>query len=465
MMQTDWINSNPVFYNTKTHKTSYNMLDVVDGYEFDNEGLYDYLNFGYQVFEQTAIKNVRKLPHSAEIDEKYNLRYYYSDPIDKYIGKTSSVDEAIEILKNHIQTFEKSNNDKLLLLLSGGYDSRFLAHFIKDKSRLEAFTCDISIGNKNSHEVMRAKEVCKRLGITWNFMDASTYFDRFYTQETFDNFGLEVNSGAGISFNMMQMIIYQTKMLMGDNIKSPGVILHGSVGDWWRTQKVKITPPRNYMDFNSLFFNHGSGIPHEFIKIKTNHENKKFEFDQNIKRLKEDELFRIVYARRGRIGCSSLGMRIIEKYFKAYTPFYDIDVAMSQLNLPEKDRWGSWAKDYFKKVGLDVDNIRASRDWGQDLRVAYYSLSMDDLLKEENFKGIIDLNRIWWINSQLARIKKIPVPLIGKTSNVLFNLGIGRYFDYAYKLLIRNKDIMKALGEWNVLKPVEYFMEKKNARF
>jgi hypothetical protein len=155
-------------------------------------------------------------------------------------------------------------------------------------------------------------------------------------------------------------------------------------------------------------------------------------------------------------------MRIIEKYFKAYTPYYDIDVAMSQLNLPEKDRWGSWAKDYFKKVGLDVDNIRASRDWGQDLRVAYHSLSMSDLLNPKNFRGIVDENRINWINNQLARIKKIPVPLIGKTSNVLFHLGIGRYFDYAYKILIRNKDIMKALGEWNVLKPIEYFREKRN---
>lgn len=449
-MKTDWINSEPVFYNTKTGKASKNMLDVMDTYEFDNEGLYDYLNFGYQAFEQSAIKNVRKLPHSSEtIGDGHFWRY--SDPIDKYIGKTSSVDEAIETLGNHVRNFEKSNNEKLLLLLSGGYDSRFLAHFIQDKSRLTAFTCDISIGNKNSHEVMRAKEVCKRLGIKWGFLNIDNYFHRFFTGLVFENFGIEVNSGAGITFEMIHKIY-----------NLDGMVLHGSVGDWWRVQKVKINPPKDHLDFGSLFFNHGTGIPQEFIKIKTNHENKQLEFEQNIKRLREDELFRIVYARRGRIGCSSLGMRIIEKYFKAYTPYYDIDVAMSQLNLPEKDRWGSWAKDYFKKVGLDVDNIRASRDWGQDLRVAYHSLSMSDLLNPKNFRGIVDENRINWINNQLARIKKIPVPLIGKTSNVLFHLGIGRYFDYAYKILIRNKDIMKALGEWNVLKPIEYFREKRN---
>jgi hypothetical protein len=239
-----------------------------------------------------------------------------------------------------------------------------------------------------------------------------------------------------------------------------GVVLHGSVGDWWRTQKVKINPPKDYLDFQSLFFTHGVSIPKEFIKIKTNHENKQQEYEKNIKRLREDELFRIIYSRRGRIGVASMGVRGIEKYSKAYTPFYDIDVAMSQLNLPEKDRWGSWAKDYFKKVGLDVDNVRSSKDWGQDLRAAHYSL--DSLLDVKLLSNIVDKNRLDWINKQVSKIKQLPVPLIGKTSNALFNIGIGRYFDYGYKILIKNKDLMKALAEWSVLKPVEYFMKGRN---
>jgi hypothetical protein len=129
---------------------------------------------------------------------------------------------------------------------------------------------------------------------------------------------------------------------------------------------------------------------------------------------------------------------------------------MSQLNLPVKDRWGSWASDYFKKVGLDVDNTRRSHDWAGDLRVAYHSL--DCLLEPKYFDGIVDKNRVEWINSQLSRIKKLPIPAIGKTSNLLFKMGLGRYFDYGYKILIRNKHIMKALGEWSVLRPIQHFI-------
>ena len=436
-MKTDWINSKPVFYNTKTLKTSDNMLSVWDG-GFDNEGLYDFLTFGYQVFEQTALKDVKKLRHSSEIKDGKIIEY--PDPIEKYIGKVSSVDESLSTLETHILRFELSHKSKMAILLSGGYDSRFLAHFIKHKWYLDAYTCDVSIGNKYSAEMIRAKEVCKRLGIRHYALDVKNYYSG--SKEVFDNFGLEVNAGAAIALEMPRLLNHN------------GIILHGSVGDWWRTQKVKINPPKDYLDFSSLFFTHGVSIPKEFIKVKTNHENKQQEYETNIKRLREDELFRIVYSRRGRIGVASMGMRGIEKYSKAYTPFYDIDVAMSQLNLPTKDRWGSWAKDYFKKVGLDVDDIRYSHDWNQDLRVAYNSL--DSSLDVKKLSSIVDKNRLEWINAQLSRIKKLPVPMIGKTSNALHHIGAGRYFDYGYKILINNKDIIKALGEWNILKVVEY---------
>jgi len=101
-MKTDWINSKPIFYNTKTLETSDNMLKVWQG-GFDNEGLYDFLTFGYQVFEQTALKNVKKLRHSSEIINGLILNS--PDPIEKYIGRESSVDEALDTLETHILIF------------------------------------------------------------------------------------------------------------------------------------------------------------------------------------------------------------------------------------------------------------------------------------------------------------------------------------------------------------------------
>ena len=45
--KTDWLGSEPVFYNEKTKLISKNMLDVIDydNFEFDEEGLNNYLQF------------------------------------------------------------------------------------------------------------------------------------------------------------------------------------------------------------------------------------------------------------------------------------------------------------------------------------------------------------------------------------------------------------------------------------
>lgn len=58
--QTDWLASTPVFYNKLTNEVSYKMLDVIDwaNFDWDFDGLKNYLEFGYCVFERTPIKNV-----------------------------------------------------------------------------------------------------------------------------------------------------------------------------------------------------------------------------------------------------------------------------------------------------------------------------------------------------------------------------------------------------------------------
>ncbi|HEU4859385.1 MAG TPA: hypothetical protein VFT15_06105, partial [Chitinophagaceae bacterium] len=52
---TDWLASNTIFYNEKTRHVSHNINNVIDfrNLEFDAEGLNNYLDFGYCVFEQT----------------------------------------------------------------------------------------------------------------------------------------------------------------------------------------------------------------------------------------------------------------------------------------------------------------------------------------------------------------------------------------------------------------------------
>lgn len=484
---TDWIGSTPVFYNTKTKHVGVSMIEVIDwnDFEFDPEGLYNYLFFGYQVFEQTPVKHVRFLRHSSILkqyrDENDRLQLVIEesdDPIEAYAGKRSTVDEALELLKLHVRTFEdrlhgEKKKKRFLLPLSGGYDSRLLAALIEDKSRIDAFTYDISLSGQYSFEVRRAQEVCRRLGIAWSQVTVNKYWNTDYISKNFNAFCLEMPVHAAYHMEMYDGIIHER----GNDY----IALSGSVGDWWSGQKVPLDVPKDLHNFDSLFFNHGISIPSEFIRVRTEHEIKRKIYDDNIRRIQEDQLFRIVFARRGRIGLASYIYRTAEIYFETYTPFYDLDVAMSQLNLPEERRRERvWLRDYFMQNDLGVEQDRTKRlvvsnDYGLDIKTAYYSLEEKDLLHEKFFENIVDERRIRWINEHLMRIRRMPFPLLAGMSRMLFGFDTGAHrfgintifgpgFDYVYRKLFRTPDIFKAISEWTVLKPIELALVKAGTR-
>ena len=68
--ETDWIASNPFFYNLKNRSASKNILNVLpedSNINFHTEGLYNFLDYGYSVFGQTPIQNVNFLPPSSRL--------------------------------------------------------------------------------------------------------------------------------------------------------------------------------------------------------------------------------------------------------------------------------------------------------------------------------------------------------------------------------------------------------------
>ncbi|MDD3608051.1 MAG: hypothetical protein PHQ20_04680, partial [Candidatus Moranbacteria bacterium] len=91
IFKTDWLASRPVFYNEKTLKISYNINDVIDykNLEFHSEGFNNFLDFGYSVFGQTPIKNVKFLRHSSEIFVKNGKLKIakHPDPVIKWFEK------------------------------------------------------------------------------------------------------------------------------------------------------------------------------------------------------------------------------------------------------------------------------------------------------------------------------------------------------------------------------------------
>jgi hypothetical protein len=144
-IKADWLASVPTFYNTKTLAVSTNMNDVIDwgNVEIDAEGLYDYLDFGFSVFQQTPIKNVKFLAPNEEliIDNNQLTVIKHPDPAFAFLDKTAThEDDVLQLIKNKVQGFERATQGDIVLPLSGGYDSRLLASMVEDKGRIKAFS-------------------------------------------------------------------------------------------------------------------------------------------------------------------------------------------------------------------------------------------------------------------------------------------------------------------------------------
>lgn len=475
--QTDWLNSMPVYYNTKTHRVALNMNDVVDwtNFEFDPEGLYNYLRYGYQILEQTPIKHVKFLRHSSKLtlylDDKANPRYqieHSEDPIDAIEKKTTDVSTVTNLLQSRIRKFEEdsqAHNKRFLLPLSGGYDSRLLALFINEKQRIDAFTYDISLNGRFCFETVWAQEVCKRLGIRWNLLHLTDYFQDKFVEKNFDLFCLEMPIHACYHMEMYEQI---KSSHLNDYI-----VLSGSVGDWWNAFKVPINPPRNPLDFDGMFFNHGISIPTEFIQIKTSHEVKTEFFEKNASRLSRDDIYRIVTARRGRMGLATYIYRTANQYFETFTPYYDFEIAIAQLLLPEDQKHDrSWIKALLAKNNLDVESMpRQTISYNniQDAIAMSNALTKDIGLDPKHFRGLVSEDRVSWINSQISTLKGLPISVLRQISLWLYSQGLfndlrlSNRFESGVSTLWNLGIVNKAIAEWTVLKPLELAMRKANA--
>ena len=470
--QTDWLASTPVFYNKLTNEVSYKMLDVIDwaNFDWDFDGLKNYLEFGYCVFERTPIKNVYFLRHSSILTQNIDINgkktihiQYLDDPIFKYIEKTSTLDDVMNSMIKHTEEFEK-NRDKskrLLLPLSGGYDSRFLASLIKDKASIDAYTYGLT-KTKDCFELARAKEVAKRLKINHNMIKLTDFNNNDYCEKAFDQYGLQM------PLHSMYHMEFYDKI---KKINKDYIVVSGSVGDWFSGEKINLDIPKNSHEFNKIFFNHGISIPREFIKYINNNNGITEEYYQNYSHLiNSNRKFMRIAMFRNRINLSGYIFSTASQYFPCYTPFYDIDIAFCQLNLPDNLSLNrKWQFDYFKSVNLNIEsdtNLKIKNLNRLDHLVIQSSFEIEKQLLDVNkLQQFVNLERLNWINEQLAWLKNTKLISI---EDFLLNIDFSNPFipkkihKFANRKLSKISPklniAIKAFNEWTVLKPIEYII-------
>jgi len=444
----DWLNLKPIFYNERTLEISYNINDIINysNIEFHPEGLLNYLEFGYSVFGQTPLKNIKFLKPCSElsvVNGKFLIKKL-KDPADQlFHNKKSSAKEVINLIKNDINNWASHQEKEIILPLSGGLDSRMMAILTKDKKKLSCFTYGGSSQQKKSYEVIRAKNLCKKYKIKWSRIDLNNYLE--YMKEWSELFGISTHAHG-----MYQMEFYEKIKKKGyqQNGLLSGIIADGFAGS---IPKLKIN---SYKDISKLGHSHGLNANPKYCKLKTNYKLKKIFYEENKKKL-ESWSYQNISTLRLKMILLSFLFKIPEHYgFNPYSPFIDEKIAIKMLNLPIFDRQNrKWQKSFVKKSGENTNKNPFIMSFRNNLGYQVLKNFKFEKLNHNLLTDLFEVEYIKNINKELSSysIKDKILEFIFSTPR------IGRLI--TSKLKLDNKKL-SAYNAYLTIKPIQDILIK-----
>jgi hypothetical protein len=451
IFETDWLASNPFFYNELTGEVSHNINDVIDfnNLEFHPEGFNNYLDFGYSVFEQTPIKSVKFLRHSTILtvneDNQINLEYF-DDPVEKWVEKTSHEDDVFHLLHTSIHNWEQSVEGEIIVPTSGGYDSRLLNFLVKDKSRIRAFTYGISDKQDQSFETVYAQKLSQILGIQWERIELRNYHQ--YFDEWDDLFGISTHAHGMYHLEFYHQILSKVK---GNN-----PLLSGIIGDAW-AGSVKIPDINSATDVVNLSYTHGMKASSLMSQLSSQKELLEDYYLSHQEKLKLP-FYKVVESMRFKIILLSYLMKLPKYFgFQSWSPFLIPEIALSMLTLNSKRRQNRlWQKEFFKKNGLNLEDMNLNHQLNYNNTLNYQAMRNIPVqpLDANLLKEVIKPDYIEWINKYIT--SKITLWDIFWSFHTIPKV---RKIIYSFEQEDRR---LKAYYAYLTIKPIENILKKRN---
>jgi hypothetical protein len=428
LYETDWLASSSVFYNAKSGAADTDIWRVMpagdESVTFDAEGLYNYLDFGYSVFGQTPVADVRFLPPAARLyratDGALEVERL-ADPVAQWWDYRLAEDEVIELIRERVQAWEAALplDQEIVLPLSGGLDSRLLLWCLRDNSRVRAYTYGLSEEQDRSTEVVHARALAERFGIRWERIPLGD-FHRFFA---------DWDAAFGISTHAHGMYHFEFYTKIRERLVGEQAFLSGIIGDAWAGS----IPSRQLDgpdDLVQLGLTHGlRADPHRLRRPASHGLRDRFWSDHR-ERL-TDHRFQVVTSMRLKLMLLSYLMRVPRRFgFQPWTPYLDIDIAMAMLNLPPERRANrQWQRDFFAKVGLDLEDQGLVSSGQNNLDLQALRRIPLTPLDRDLLADLIDPAYVDWIN-RAARMTwpgdlRRTLAGVRKVGGALRRLGLG----------------------------------------
>ena len=195
IVENDWLGSIPIFYNPKAQIVSTISNFCIRDKSINNEGLANFCEFGYSVFEQTMFTDIKFMRYFSKLiisNNEIKIEYKIDPAIqDDFLTKVSAEDDVIELMQEYISSIESKINGEIIIPTSGGYDSRLLNYLIKDKRRIRSFTYGISKDQSKSTEVVHAKKISEIYNTKWDQIELKDYYN--YIDKWFSIYGISTH--------------------------------------------------------------------------------------------------------------------------------------------------------------------------------------------------------------------------------------------------------------------------------
>lgn len=347
----DWLGSIPIFYNSKNYVISTNINLCKQDDEFDTNGLNDYLRFGYCFNTKTPYKNIYFLEPFSELIYTRKAIEIKKKEIDfeSHLIPNSDPVEIIKDIKNDIDS--KVMDKKIILPLSGGYDSRMLAYLCRNKE-ISAFTYGISHDRRKSKETVFAKKISEILNISWEEIPLNEFYK--YSDIWLKYFGPSTHLHGMYHIEFYQKVL---ERLGVDSIEN-SIILSGIVGDIWaRSHEIKFK--KENFDPQIFSFSHGVAIKKGSKLLGKNLEIKYENFYLENEDLINNPSLHPILIVRTKIMLLSYLLSIPESIgYKTVTPFLNFKIVLNilSLNSTQKNE-RSWQSNFFKQKSIYVEDL------------------------------------------------------------------------------------------------------------
>lgn len=447
VFQTDWLASRPIFYNELTNKVSYNVNDVIDfnNLEFHPEGFNNYLDFGYSILEQTPIKNVKFLRHSSKLTVSDDGRVkidYLDDPVEQWLGKVSCEEDVFQRLSSLVGDWEDTVKGEVVIPTSGGYDSRLLNYFIKDKKRIRSFTFGISKSQEDSSEVVYARKLSEILCTNWeqipigDFLLHLSEWDKLY----------------GISTHAHGMYHLELYSKIRPKVQGGNPSLSGILGGECAGMIPSIPDIKSPSDVILLSYSQGLHADSSMSLLKGNGHLLERYYAEKKKKL-ELPVVREVETMRFKIILLSYLFITAEFYgFKPFAPFLCSELGLSMLTLPPERRKNRlWQKEFFQKHGIYMEDLGLKINKANQLDLNALCRHPLQPLDINLLREVIKPSYVEWIN------RNIKMSSNRLTRRLLYTRKIGE----ALRILGLKDKTLVAYNAYNTLKPIESLIKKR----